>query len=204
MAKNRVVQQLTKPTRAPWITVPVSLLALMVSALSWREAREARNLNYLTSLPALSATVDLAEPIQPGKSVIFRVVIENQGRSVAKRLRPELRFLFSPPSESFRADYSPVDSFGKPVFSGTSSDLNPNARTTLVSTSSLSLQHDHDVGAVTSGTRILYLYGRANYFDVYEKQHEAHFCRYYHPVPGDEPLKLKFCDSYNETIDVGG
>ena len=152
---------------------------------------------------SLSATVELAEPIQPGKAVIFRVVLENQGRSVARKLNPELRFLFSPASDPFRPDYPPVDSFGKTRPVGTSSDLNPGARTTLVSTSSLSLAHEHDVEAVTSGQRMLYLYGRASYFDVYEKQHELHLCRYYQPVPRAEPLKLNFCISYNETVDPG-
>jgi hypothetical protein len=108
MAKRRTNDPLFKPSGTHWITIPVSLLALAVSGLSWREAREARNLNYLTNLPAISATVELAEPIQPGKTVIFRVVLENQGRSVAKKLKPELRFLFSPASDPFRADYSPL------------------------------------------------------------------------------------------------
>lgn len=203
MAKKRLTEQFDKASRTHWITIPVSLLALGVSIFSWQEAREARNLNYLTSLPALGATVELAEPIQPGKTIIFRVVLENQGGSIAKKLNPELRFLFSPASATFTPDYSPIDSFGRPRFAGISSDLNRGAKTTLLSTSSLSLAHEHDIEAVKSGSHILYLYGRASYFDVYEKQHELRFCRYYQPVPGDEPMKLKFCNSYNETVDLG-
>ena len=128
----------------------------MISGLSWREARQARELNYLTSRPALSATVELVEPIQPGKQVVFRVVLENRGSTAARRLNPELRFLFSPPSAPFRAEYPAVDDFGNARSPGSVSELNPGAKTSLVSTSSLSLSHDHDVEAVASGERILY------------------------------------------------
>jgi hypothetical protein len=205
MGKNK------KKTSAPplqnqggWSRVPVgiSVVALVVSGLSWREARQARELSYLTSRPAVSATVELVEQIQPGKPVVFRVVLENRGASAARKLNPELRFLFSPPSEPFRADYSAIDDFGKAASPGTVSELNPGAKTTLVSTSSLSLSHDHDVEAVTSGERLLYLYGRARYVDVYDQLHELRFCSYYRPVVGVEPLKLVFCSSYNETVDL--
>ena len=204
MAKNKKAAATppTQHTKSHWIAVCISVVALGMSFLSWREARQARELNYLTNLPAISASVELAEAIQPGKPIVFKVVLENRGRSVARRLRPELRFLFSPPTDPFRAAYPPVDDFGNATPQGTESELNPGAKTTLVSTSSLSLTHDHDVEAVTSGQRILYLYGRARYLDLYERERELHFCSYYRPVPGTEPLKLNFCGFYNETIEL--
>jgi len=84
----------------------------------------------------------------------------------------------------------------------TTSELNPCAETTLITRNALSLAHDHDVEAVENGTYRLYFGGKVSYRDVTNGQHELHFCRYYQPVKGLDPLKLNECESYNETKDL--
>jgi hypothetical protein len=70
-----------------------------------------------------------------------------------------------------------------------------------LTTSSFSLAHAQDIETITTGTHILYVYGRARFIDIEANVHELHFCRYYKPVLGGEPLKLNLCSSYNETVD---
>lgn len=185
-----------------YVPIIVSVFALIVSGLSWREAHEARNLNYLTSLPALTAKAELREPIKAGKPIVFKVTIKNHGRSFARKLNPEMKFLFSPASIRFQPNYSPVDSFGKKKPPGITSELNPGDQTTFLSDPTiLFLPREQDVEAVTSGRLVLYLYGRVPYFDLYDKAHELHFCSYYYQPPsGAESPVLTSCDSYNETV----
>lgn len=161
----------------------------MLSISSWW-------LNYVSSLPAIFPKVELVEPIEAGKQLHFKVVLENTGKTTAKHMQPVLGFKFSRADIPFEASY---DHLEQASLNTTTSDLIPGGHATLLSTNPLSLAHDHDVNAVLSGAWNLYLYGKIPYRDIFHLSHEVHFCGYYRQVPGAEPLKLSICPSYNET-----
>jgi hypothetical protein len=153
--------------------------------------------NYASSLPAITTTVELVEPLAPGKQIHFRVLLENTGTTTARQLHPTLAFKFARADIPFEPTYRPVEITG-PNEGEKTSDLGPSSHTTLVSTNPLSLAHDHDVNAVLSGDWNLFLYGKSTYKDILHISHEFHFCRYFRPVPGAEPLKLSYYTWYND------
>src|SRR5262249_47056336 len=123
-----------------------SLIAVVVSILSYRLAQKALEFNEQSSSPALFATVDLVEPIAVGKEIQTKVGLENFGKTIAKDLHPVLKWSFSRADVAFTPDYT-----GENTVQGTVSDLPPGGHTTLISTSSVRLLHDHDLNAVLSG-----------------------------------------------------
>lgn len=179
------------PKEWSWIAIPLSLVATGLSLLSlW--------LNYLTAVPVVSAKVEMIEKLVPGEQLHIRVNIENDGKSTAKQLRPEVAYRITSKDVPFQTAYDSVMR-SDPNWTPATSDLPPGGRTSLISTTQLSLAHDHDVEAVLSGQWRLYVYGKIPYKDILHVSHEAHFCGYYQQVPGADPLKFIFCESYNET-----
>lgn len=173
---------------ASWISIG----SFVISVLSFL-------FSYALNLPALSNTIDLLEPLQAGKPIRFQMIVTNDGKMTAKKFHAELRYLFGRAEAPFNPEDSATDALRG---NGTKnvSDLNPGARTTLISTSNVNLAHRHDVDAVSSGAYRLYIYGRISYNDVLWQSHEYHFCRFYQVVQGADPLKLSMCESYNETL----
>ncbi len=176
------------PTR---LAITLSILALAISASSWW-------FNYVTSLPVISAKVQLVEPLAAGQPIHFKVMVDNTGKTVAKKLHPSLAFKFNRADIQFEPTYNPEDQ-APPGWKPTVSDLGPGAHTELYSTNPLKLAHEHDVNAVLAGQWNLFLYGKIEYRDVLHMSHEAHFCGVYEQVAGADPLKLSYCTSYNET-----
>lgn len=175
------------------LSLLLSMVAIIVSGLSFWESHQARKLNYESSVPVIAGTVELVEPLTAGKQIQFKVTLENLGKTSAREMFTTLQFKVQQTSIRFEATYEDQVAFKPPV-----SDLGPGQHTTLYSTNSLSLAHDHDVEAVLSGQFRLYLYGKSTYKDIDGQLHEFHICRFYARFPGTEPLKLTYCDSYNE------
>src|SRR5882762_2349351 len=137
----------------------LSIVAVLISSLSLWEAHQVRTLNYESSLPALSATVELLDPIKVAQPLHFDVRIDNSGKTPARHMNPLLSFKFQRADITFEAAY--------PANAPTprTSDLAPGAHTDLVTMNPLNLEHDHDVAAVLSGQYILYLFGKVTYND---------------------------------------
>jgi hypothetical protein len=171
----------------------LSIFAILISSLSWWEAHEARTLNYESSLPNLSATVNLLDTIKVAQPLHFDVRIDNSGKTPARHMNPLLSFKFQRANIAFEASY-PANAPPPRT-----SDLAPGAHTDLVTMNPLNLEHDHDVVAVLSGQYILYLFGKITYEDVLNHPHEFHFCRYYQPLMPTEPTKLALCPIYNDS-----
>jgi hypothetical protein len=193
--KNKKPQQ---PQGRPHsFAIGLSIAAIIISCLGWWEAHQARKLSYVASLPALSTQVDLVEELAAGQDIHFRVTVENHGKTPARRFHPTLRFRFASAAIPFVPSYdgAPDASQQEAV-----SELAPDNHTILISTMRLKLAHDHDVNAVFSGQDNLYVFGKVTYEDVLDGTHELHFCRFYRPSPGTEPLKLNYCNSYNESF----
>jgi hypothetical protein len=152
--------------------------------------------NYASALPAISAKVELVEPLAPGQPMHFKVNLDNNGRTTAKHLSSRIEWKFARADVPFEPTYegqAPAN-WTAPV-----SDLPPGGHSTITSTNQLSLAHDHDVNAVLSGDWNFFLYGKIPYRDILYIPHELHFCGVYRQVPGADPLKLIYCTSYNET-----
>jgi len=177
------------------VSVLLSVVALLISGASWWEAHQARRLNYEASLPELSETTELVNlPLEPGKPIKARITITNFGRTTAKGIQPALNYEFGPVTSPF--DPSSGSKSQNP--SVNSSDLAPGDHTTLVTTSNVNLEHDHDVAAVTSGLYRFYVFGRVPYKDVDGGNHEFHFCRFIGvSTEGEDPAKLLKCSSFN-------
>ena len=179
--------------RPGWTATVLSIVAVLISSLSLWEAHQARTLNYESTLPDLSATVELLDRIVVARPLHFDVKIENLGKTPARRMNPLLSFKFQRADIAFEASYPPNAPPPR------TSDLAPGAHTDLVTMNPLNLEHDHDVAAVLSGQYILYLFGKVNYIDVLNNPHEFHFCRYYQPSMPKEPTKLVLCPVYNDS-----
>jgi hypothetical protein len=126
------------------------------------------------------------------------MIISNDGKTTARRFHPELRYGFARADIPFKPDYTASDPLGRTP-PGNVSELNPGAHTTLISTSTLNLVHQHDVDAVMTGRYHLYIYGKVSYIDILNISHEYHLCRFYQFVEGADPLMLGMCETYNET-----
>lgn len=182
----------TKKTSS--ISVFLSIVALVISGASWWEAHQARRLNYEASLPELSETTELLNPIEPGKPIKARITITNFGRTTAKGIQPALSYQFGPAANPF----DPTLGSKSENPSVNSSDLAPGDHTALITTSNVNLEHDHDVAAVMSGQYRFYLFGRVPYKDVDGGDHEFHFCRFIAaPVEGADPAKPLKCSTFN-------
>jgi hypothetical protein len=177
------------PPRADKVARGLAVIALLVSVFGgW--------FNYESNLPALVAKVDLVEPLAAGSPIHFKLSIDNNGKTTARGMTPELRFMFSRADVPFKAVY---DSKPPEGWTPTTSDLTPGGHTELFSTNRLTLEHQHDVEAVLAGTWKLYFYGKLPYHDLLHVSHEVHFCRVFIKVDGADPLKLAQCPTYNET-----
>jgi hypothetical protein len=180
------------------IPVAISVLALVVSAGSMYQSCESRRLAYLVGQPALKATIELVEAPVAAKEIGVRVLLENGGQTTAKGLYTELGWAVVMTRVPLEVGYSTPVGTMLPT-----SDLAPQADTTLTSDEAVTLAHDHDVKAIHTDQRRLYVYGRSRYRDVYNVEHEFRFCGVYRPIEySREPLKLAYCDSYNETVQL--
>jgi hypothetical protein len=193
MKKSKQDKLAKTQDRPHTLSLLLSIMAIIVSGFSFWESRQARKLNYESSLPVLSAQVQLVEPLATGKQIQFKVTLENLGRTAARKMSTSLQFRFQKSTMPFEVSYLNQGTFKGPV-----SDLAPGGHTTLFTTNPLSLAHDDDVAAVLSGEFRLYLFGKATYNDIEGQPHEFHVCRYYDKSLGPEPLRLYFCDSYND------
>jgi hypothetical protein len=146
----------------------------------------------------MAPKVELVEPLAAGQQIHFKVLIDNTGKTTAKRLYPTLGFAFSRSDVPFQANYD-AQKIAPTNWAPTVSDLPAGGHTSLYSANTLSLAHDHDVNAVLAGDWRLYVYGKIEYKDVLHIPHEVHFCGFYQQLPGAEPLKFAYCESYNET-----
>jgi hypothetical protein len=173
----------------------MSLFALVVSIWSFRDAHEAQRMSYESSLPMLSETTDLVTPITPAQPIIVRIVITNFGHTTAKQMEPLLRAEFGKSSNPFVPNFDDSKPAGT---KSTPSDLPPGDHTTLVSTTPVSLAHDHDVAAVLNGEYSFYIFGKVPFKDILGGSHEFHFCRVITtPVAGADPLKIQKCGTFN-------
>jgi hypothetical protein len=177
------------PVKSTRLATILSIIAIILSGSSWW-------LNYLTSLPAMAPKVELVEPLAAGQKIHFKVLIDNTGKTVAKQLHPSLAFMFSRSDIPFTPNY---DAPTPTNWTATVSDLPAGGHTTLYTVNDFSLAHDHDVNAVIAGGWRLYVYGKIRYKDALHIPHEVHFCGFYQQITGAEPLKLSYCESYNET-----
>jgi hypothetical protein len=173
----------------------ISFCALGVSTSGFWDAHQARQLSYESSLPMLSESTDLIEPLAPAQPIHFRITITNFGHTTAKQMEPLLRFEFGKANTPF----TPI--FGDPnpaVAKSIASELAPGDHTTLITNTNINLAHDHDVAAVLSGEYDFYIYGKIPFRDVLGNSHEFHFCRLVTtPVVGGDPLKVRKCDTFN-------
>jgi hypothetical protein len=126
------------------------------------------------------------------------VDLDNNGRTTAKHLEPRLAYKLARADIAFEATYSEPRS-APPNWKPTVFDLPPGGHRTLSSGDDFNLEHDHDVRAVVSGDWNLFLYGKISYKDILYIPHEFHFCGVYRQTRGVDPLRLSFCNSYNET-----
>jgi hypothetical protein len=173
----------------------ISLGALGLSSLSFWDAHQARRLSYELSLPMLSESTDLIEPLAPGQPIHFRITITNYGHTTARRMEPFLRFEFGKAGNPFSPNFDDSD---PGVAKSVASELAPGDHTTLITNSNVSLAHDHDVAAVLSGEYNFYIYGKIPFQDVLGNLHEFHFCRLVTtPVAGSDPMKVRKCDTFN-------
>lgn len=180
------------------IPVAISVIALVVSTGSMYHSCESRRLTYMVGRPALKAKIELVEPPIAGKKIGVRVLLENKGQTTAKGLYTELGWAVVTTGVPLQTEYSTPSGLILPK-----SDLAPQADSTLTSDESLTLAHDHDVEVLQTDQRRLYVYGRSKYRDVYDVEHEFRFCGVYRPIEySKEPLKLAYCDSYNETVQL--
>jgi hypothetical protein len=177
------------------IGVIAGVCSLVISGLSFWNAYQARKLSEEASLPELSETTELLQPLAVEQPINFKVTITNFGHTTAKQMEPVLKYAFSKAGVPFDPKFpSDVASTDHP----TSSELAAGDHTVLFSKNTVYLAHDHDVAAVLSGAFNLYLYGRIPYKDVLGNSHEFHFCRLITaPVPGAEPLKPQKCTGFN-------
>jgi hypothetical protein len=196
--RKKVSVAVERKEPSKWIPIGISVVALLVSGVSAWQSREARRFSYRVSLPAITAKFELAEPIQAGKDIIVRIKLENRGQTAAKGLHPELGWAIVKRGGTFAPAYPDV-----PGLAGSRSDLQPGAETTLTSTSSVSLEHEHDVELLKTDGATLHIYGRAQYRGLDDELHEVHFCGQYRVLDGlKDPLSLVYCDSYNETVAI--
>jgi hypothetical protein len=151
--------------------------------------------NYESTLPALATKVDLIEPLAPGKPIHFKLSIDNNGKTTARRVTPELRFLFSRADIPFKPVYDDKPPDG---WTPTTSDLTPGGHTEFFSMNGRTLEQ-HDLDVVLAGKWRFYFYGKLPYHDLLHISHEVHFCRVFVQVGGADPLKLSQCPTYNET-----
>jgi len=103
---NKSTSQKSTQIRPHNLSVALSILALAVSGLSFWESHEARRINYETSLPAISATVELTEPLTAGKQIYFKVILDNFGRSPAKHMMAFVSYRFAPSGEEFKPRFA--------------------------------------------------------------------------------------------------
>jgi hypothetical protein len=191
--KKKDQPQQETPTLPAWWKQPATWISIVsLVATFW--------FNYVVSLPALSSTIELLQPLRPSEAVRFQVVVKNDGKTTARHMDTDLRFSLQKADIPFEATYDqpppPGMSADKP-----SADLNAGAQITMINESTFNLTHDHDINAVMSGTHKLYIYGRIAYRDILGLSHQHHFCRFYRPIPGDPtPLRLYQCTEYNETL----
>jgi hypothetical protein len=154
-------------------------------------------LSYQSSLPELSETTELLAPLMAREPIRFKVTITNFGHTPARQMEPVLKWQFGKAGMPLNRDfYSGFDA----GYLSTTSELAAGDHTTLISTSKVNLEHDHDVAAVLSGEFNLYLFGKIRYKDVLGANHEFHFCRLITaPAMGSEPLKPQKCNTFNYT-----
>jgi hypothetical protein len=177
--------------------IAISLVALLISAASLWDAHEARNMSYESSLPELSETTELLGPLVAGEPIRFKVTITNFGHTTAQHMDPTLKFLFAKSTIPFNPDYSTGSDQAPPSII---SELAAGDHTSLISTSNVNLEHDHDVAAVLSGDYRFYIFGKIPYKDFSGADHEFHFCRLVTAlVIGAEPLKPQKCPTFNYT-----
>lgn len=148
-------------------------------------------LSYVTSLPVLSESAELLDPIRLNEPLHFKIRVDNFGRTSARHMNSTVAIKLQ------RADLPFELSYSSPPQPPRSFDLAPAAHTDLVTVDPLHLEHDHDVDAVLSGQYVIYLYGKIIYDDAFHRQHEFHFCRYYQATAPNEPNRLLLCPSYN-------
>ena len=172
----------TQPDRVARL---LSVIALLVGAAGFW-------VSYSSSIPALSAGVELLDPIQVAQPLHFKVRLDNFGKTSARHMDATLSFKFQ------RADLPFEPSYSGNAPEPHASDLAPGAHTDLVTMNPLSLEHEHDVNFVLTGEFRIYLFGKITYKDMLYRNHEFHFCRYYQPSMPTEPTKLVLCPSYNE------
>ena len=79
MAKKRKanVEEQAVPAKKFPVTTWIAVIALLVSCGSIFLSVKAYNLNRLISLPYLTTTAELLEPITAGKPIVFKAIIEN-------------------------------------------------------------------------------------------------------------------------------
>ena len=188
MSKRKPQEQASKES-SDWFARGLGVLAIGVSLVNWW-------LNYASSLPAIQPKVELVEPLAAGKDIHFKILLDNNGRTTAKYLRPNIAFKLLRTDASFEPTY---DAPAPAEWKATVSDLAPGIHGTILSTNRISLAHQHDVEAVLEGKWNLYIYGKIPYEDIFHLSHEIHFCGYYRQFAGMDPLKFNLCQSYNET-----
>lgn len=190
LKRKKMKKPSTPPRTSARLATTLSTIAILLSALSWW-------LNYVTSLPAISPKVEMVERIAPGQQIHVKILLENTGKTTAKHIHPAIAFRFSRAEVPFEATYDGLAT--PPSWKPTVSDLVSGTHSTLYSMNLLSLAHEHDVEAVLSGQWRLYVYGKVDYKDILHVSHQVHFCGFYQELPGADPLKFSYCESYNET-----
>jgi len=77
------------------IGTAISLIALLISGLSFWNAHQALRLSEESSLPELSETTELLQPLAPGEPFNVKIVITNFGHTTARQMTPFLGYAFA-------------------------------------------------------------------------------------------------------------
>lgn len=202
---QRAAQQKKENTKNPESPTPqgkphiyaivLSVVALVISALSLWESHQSREISYQTSTAFLDFEVRLRQPLE-SKRLDFVVIVRNSGRSTARNLT-----VVPFASQIVEGDAQVVPTYNPhlsekmmPVF-----DLEPGTERLMTPHPESNPLTDEEVSNVAKGRETLYIYGMVVYQDLLGNTHTAHFCRYYHATAGGGESKLSICSVYNDT-----
>jgi hypothetical protein len=171
-----------------------AVLTFLVSIFGTWQSCRAQRLAAMAEAPAISVKAELVQQLQAGRPMQLKLTLTNNGRTPARKLMPYLMWNVVGRGAPFNPTF--LDSFGHTAQIDVS-ELNSGEQRSF----SPKVEPAYLPGSdVLKGTSVFYIYGKAGYTNNDGDSCELHFCRYYEFGAEIEPLTLRFCPSYNETI----
>ena len=124
--------------------------------------------------------------IRADAGLIFGVRIGNSGKTPALKVQSRLRVLSAPSTTPFSPTFGTVPG----IVSNTA--MQPGM-TAILFTSPMIL-NTRQLEQIKSGDRMLYLYGRIAYEDIFQKPHRSFFCVFL----TKDTTAMQSCDTYND------